>query len=254
MANKPATGLTLFEGGLGLLAGLGVGACCILPLLAGATGLFAVSLGDQFLAYRPWLAGASIFFLGLAWWQLVRGARANGRKSAPCCEGEEGKPVKLPVVPTVLLSLITVVSLGVMGWSFLNTSSMQTGSSGLPSAEAASPANGGETIPAVAPEPVEPEVAYFKVEGMTCESCATGLEFTLRRKPGVIDAQVDYEEARAMVKYDPSKTDPKQIQQWINQTGYQGQLIDQAAWEQLAAQAESEKVGEQAEEGKDEGK
>ncbi|GEM_PF-2010888 len=238
MAVRGVGGGPLLGGGLGLLAGLGGGACCILPLIAGTTGLFSVSLGEQFLAYRPWLAGASVFFLGLAWWQLVRNARIKCEDGDERCVGEGARRAGLPTAPTVLLSLITVVSLGVMGWSFLNTSAMTSPKQEVSAAEVG---QGEPSTPqALSPEPVEIQQAYFRVEGMTCVSCATGLEFSLRRKPGVVDAEVDYEYARARVSYDAARTDPSEIARWIAETGYQGFVISREGWEQLAQVAKGD--------------
>ncbi|GEM_PF-814380 len=49
------------------------------------------------------------------------------------------------------------------------------------------------------------------IEGMTCGSCATAVKLVLQKTPGVTGQQVSYDEKRAIVTYDASKTTPANI-------------------------------------------
>lgn len=49
-------------------------------------------------------------------------------------------------------------------------------------------------------------IAQLKVDGMTCESCAFGVEYQLKQVPGVVAADVNYPEGDGYVIYDPSLT------------------------------------------------
>jgi copper chaperone CopZ len=49
------------------------------------------------------------------------------------------------------------------------------------------------------------------IEGMTCAGCETAVKLVLKKTPGVISADVSYEEKRAVVKYDSAKTTPQKI-------------------------------------------
>lgn len=49
------------------------------------------------------------------------------------------------------------------------------------------------------------------IEGMTCAGCETAVKLVLRKTPGVISAEVSYEEKRAVVTFDPAKTTPQKI-------------------------------------------
>jgi copper chaperone CopZ len=53
--------------------------------------------------------------------------------------------------------------------------------------------------------------ATLHIEGMTCAGCETAVKLVLKKTPGVISADVSYEEKRAVVKYDPAKTTPQKI-------------------------------------------
>lgn len=49
------------------------------------------------------------------------------------------------------------------------------------------------------------------IEGMTCGGCATAVKMVLKKTPGVANAEVSYEEKRAVVSYDAAKTTPQKI-------------------------------------------
>lgn len=51
----------------------------------------------------------------------------------------------------------------------------------------------------------------LRIEGMTCEGCATTVAAYLRREEGVEVADVSYEEKEARVAYDPDRTSPEKI-------------------------------------------
>ncbi len=53
--------------------------------------------------------------------------------------------------------------------------------------------------------------AIFQVTGMTCASCAAGIETALDRLPGVTSVQVNSATERASVEYDPAQVDEKMM-------------------------------------------
>jgi len=56
----------------------------------------------------------------------------------------------------------------------------------------------------------ELRVAEVYVEGMTCTSCAVGVEYQLKKVPGVVAADVNYPEGDGYVIYDPAQTNADQ--------------------------------------------
>jgi copper chaperone CopZ len=69
-------------------------------------------------------------------------------------------------------------------------------------------------------------VARFSVSGMTCGSCATTARLALRRTPGVYSAEVSYDSATALVRYDPRRATPDRIAaHLLRLTGYRATLI-----------------------------
>ncbi|MBB4127896.1 Cu+-exporting ATPase [Xanthomonas translucens] len=57
------------------------------------------------------------------------------------------------------------------------------------------------------------------VQGMSCASCAVGLEQALKQLPGV-DAQANYAAARVHLDYDPQQVDAQTLLQRIGHAGY----------------------------------
>ncbi len=67
------------------------------------------------------------------------------------------------------------------------------------------------------------------LSGMTCGSCATTARLALRRVPGVYGAEVSYEAATAVVRYDPARTSPESlIERLADLTGYGSRVIADA--------------------------
>jgi len=64
------------------------------------------------------------------------------------------------------------------------------------------------------------ETVSFAVEGMGCGGCAAGIANTLRKAPGVLEADVDYATARAIIAYDPQATDAATLGELIRDDGY----------------------------------
>ncbi|MBI2498815.1 heavy metal translocating P-type ATPase [Candidatus Woesearchaeota archaeon] len=60
----------------------------------------------------------------------------------------------------------------------------------------------------------------LKVTGMHCASCALLIEKNLKKKPGVINASVNYGTEKATIDYDESKADIKHFVHAIREVGY----------------------------------
>jgi len=58
--------------------------------------------------------------------------------------------------------------------------------------------------------------ATLKIDGMFCVSCATGAEYALKEKEGVINASVDYDSESGEVIYNPQKISKDEIIQAVS--------------------------------------
>src|ERR1051325_1573822 len=82
------------------------------------------------------------------------------------------------------------------------------------------------------------------VQGMTCASCVAHVEKALKSVPGAEDASVNLALGRARVRFDPSKTDPTQLAQAVEHSGYHARPEDPSI---SAANAEEERMHHQHE-------
>ena len=62
-----------------------------------------------------------------------------------------------------------------------------------------------------------PATTRLHIEGMTCAGCETAVKMVLKKMPGVIRSEVSYEQKRAVVSFDASKTTPEKIAKAIGE-------------------------------------
>jgi copper ion binding protein len=60
----------------------------------------------------------------------------------------------------------------------------------------------------------------LKVTGMSCSGCAANVEKALKGVAGVSAASVNLKEGKAVVEYDPAKTNGKEIAKAIKNAGF----------------------------------
>jgi P-type Cu+ transporter len=59
----------------------------------------------------------------------------------------------------------------------------------------------------------------LKISGMHCASCALSIEKSIKKKPGIKNASVNYANNQAKVEFDADKTNQKDIEEAINKAG-----------------------------------
>ncbi|MDP2631362.1 MAG: cation transporter, partial [Candidatus Uhrbacteria bacterium] len=62
--------------------------------------------------------------------------------------------------------------------------------------------------------------SQFNIEGMHCASCAVQIEGSLKKLPGVSNANVNYTLARASVEFDETKSQESDLHKVIVDSGY----------------------------------
>lgn len=55
------------------------------------------------------------------------------------------------------------------------------------------------------------ETANLQIEGMTCQSCALGVEYELKQVNGVVDAKINYQDGTGTIIFDPAVIDAETI-------------------------------------------
>lgn len=193
---KPPEGTGRWVGGAALAAVL-ASVCCLGPLTLAAVGISAAGFATFFEPLRPVFLGATALLLAGAFYATY------SRKAA--CEVEDRARVKRT---RAALWLATGVVALVALFPAYGGSLLRLGST----SEAAAGSSKGATV-------------RLHVEGMTCESCAVGLEQSLAGVPGVVSATVSYSEAEAIVTTDSDAPPSLELLvDAVEKAGYQGRV------------------------------
>jgi copper chaperone CopZ len=169
-----------------------------LPLLLIAFGASGGALATKFEALRPVLLPVTFAFLGLAFYLTYRKPRAIAaepsgtgerccvvptaeKDASHCCPPKDDKGFRIKRLNKVVL-LVTTIFVLVLAF-FPNYVGLLFGSNDVASTR-------------IDANPVE---WAMTIEGMTCQGCAAQIESELRKFPGVVKVNVDYEKGSAMV-------------------------------------------------------
>ena len=174
--------------------------CCIGPVLVATTGVGTLAAAGALETWRPYLLALTGMFL--------TGAILLGyRKSKAACAASNACSAK-PISRTSI-SLITLFVAGVLA-----VSAFPYYSRALVLARSPNAANGKADGAAAL------KTVTFSVSGMTCASCARGLEASFRNMGGVKEAEVDYDAKLATISYDPAKQKEQALKKLVTDAGY----------------------------------
>lgn len=185
----------------GVAAAIGASLCCITPvlaMLAGATGIAATFSWIE--PVRPWLIGMTILILGFAWYQKLKKPSANA-----ACECANVLKVKKNTFfqSKKFLAIVTVFAAAMVMFPYYAHVFYPSGSK-----------------PVIVAESENIRSMEFSIKGMTCQGCAVHVKSEVDKLPGILEADVGYETANALVRFDKSIVTAEEIEAAINSTGY----------------------------------
>ena len=67
------------------------------------------------------------------------------------------------------------------------------------------------------------KTVQMRIAGMTCASCAKGLEASFRNMAGVVKVTVDYKSGQAVVTFDTGKQSAESLSKFVASCGYKVQ-------------------------------
>lgn len=175
-----------------MVAGVVASLCCIGPLLALSLGLGSFAAAAWFAEWRPVFLGLTFVLLGLAWYLTYR------RPKADCADGSCARPPAKAARVSLWAGTIVALSAAVYPWL---------------------PAIGHDSSSAATVAPGDVRFSVL-VPSMDCVACATGIEASLQRVPGVKQAVVDYETRTAVLIFDPAMTSRDQLLGHIDASGF----------------------------------
>ncbi len=183
-----------------LLAAITASLCCIGPLVAVLLGAGGFAASAVFEKWRPVFLGVTFTLLAGAWVLTYRKPKAACEEGSVCAT----KPVAR--WNRVVLWLATVVVLATAAFPGVSSVILRAGQPRPPLAGADS------------------TVLKVKIPGMDCGACAVGIQAKLRKQPGIVSANVNYDTKEAAVHYDASKLSSHDIIAAIDETGFKAEI------------------------------
>lgn len=184
---------------LSIFSAFAASICCITPVLAlvsGSSGLISTfSFMD---AYRPYMIGFTALVLGFAWFQKLK-----PKKTDPSCACEDEEKQSF-WQSRGFLGIVTLLAIILIAFPYY--------------AESFYPKKEAKEV--VIMESNNIKTAAFSISGMTCAGCEAHVEHEVNKLPGIISVEPSYDNGRAIVIYDGSKTSTEDIEGVINNTGY----------------------------------
>ena len=181
--------------GLTILAAVGASLCCTGPVLfasIGATSLAGFSILEPL---RPYLSLVAIGLIGVAFWRSYRPATEEA-----CCSIEEKSQLSRQRSSLWLTSVVVAV---LLAFPYITDNSLFA-AGGIPQ----------ESITS------DNQPNRWKIEGMTCSGCASGLEASLNREAGMDYCEVRYEDAEMDCRIDGAKIKAADVPVLLSQYGY----------------------------------
>jgi copper chaperone CopZ len=185
---------SLFLGIGAVAAAFGASLCCILPVAVAVLGVGSAALGARLEPWRPWLLGFTALFLGFAFYRAYRPEACAPGGSCAVPVGRRRNRIVLWIVAVIAVALMTFPYY------------------------AAPRAAAGEARAASV-------TALFRVEGMTCGGCESGVRLQIEKLDGVESAGASYDKRQARVTYDPKRVAPERIIRAIQDLGYTAELV-----------------------------
>ncbi len=203
-----------------LLSAVMASACCWLPLVLLALGVSGAGIAATLETYRPVFIVVTFAFLAAAFYFTYRpkkslaGADAccgeEASTTPACCRPTSARRFTLPAMNKIMLWVVTAVAVAFLFFPSYVGALLGTGEK--------------------APAGPNLNWAVFQIDGMTCEGCAAVVETAVRKVPGVVSVEVDYDQARATVGVEAGQPVPvDRIVATLQEAGYQATPLDQLA-------------------------
>jgi copper chaperone CopZ len=173
----------------------------------GVGGAFASSLA-VLEPYRPLFVTLAVGALGVAFWRSASAGTASETVTAegPDCACDDASRHR---TRWVLLVGTTIAVAALVAAPALLSRDTPT------SADAV-----------VQPVSVETErEVVVRIEGMTCDACARGVEATLARTEGVLAASVGMTPPEARIRYDDTRTTSEALVEAVEALGYEVEVV-----------------------------
>lgn len=197
-----------------IVAAVLASACCWLPLVLMTVGISGGALSAFLGKWRPVMIPATFILLGIAFFYSYRKSKSSGKsynaKEENCCPANDKisashkkRNRKILWFVSILVIILAFIPdyIGVI----FNEDSKSTHLSELD----------------------DFHKYIVKIEGMTCESCASQLKISLESIPNISNINVNYEKGVATIRYEGKGKTPDKIKilEAIENLGYKGSFL-----------------------------
>lgn len=171
--------------------------CCITPVLAMIAGASGWAASFTWLEpARPYLVGVTVLVLGAAWYSKL----ASEKKIACNC-ATRAKPAFTQT--KTFLVILTIVALVLATFPYY--------------AHIFYPKTEKQIVVI---DNANIQTTRFTISGMTCAGCEAHVTHEISKLSGIVSTSVSYKDSNAVVQFDNSKVNVREIEQAISRTGY----------------------------------
>ncbi len=183
--------------GAGVLTAIAASLCCITPvlaLMAGSSGIASVfSWMDPF---RPYLIGLTVLLIGFAWYQKLKPQKTD---DCICDTAEKQKFIQTKS----FLGIVTVFTALMIAFPYYSKIFYPENKSKL-----------------IIVDKAPTHQATLKIKGMTCEACEEHVKHEVNKLAGILTLSVSYTNRNALITFDTTQTNIKEIEKAVEKTGY----------------------------------
>jgi copper chaperone CopZ len=180
----------------GLFAAVAASSCCIPPVIALIAGVGGSASALSWMEpFRPYLIGLAIVAIGYAWYNYLKPVKAED-----CCE--VGAKPKWYQTKGFLIGITLFAGLSIAFPYY---------------AHIFYPDNKKEVVVV---NQSNIQTVDFNVKGMTCASCEQHVMHAVNELDGIVNVTASFEDAKAKVEFDNTKTTKEDIIKAIDATGY----------------------------------
>ncbi len=179
-----------------LVAGLLASACCIGPLVLGVLGLGSLGFAAALAPLRPWFLRFTAVLLAVGFYFAYRPPPAEA-----CAQGQACARPASRTKQRIALWVVTALAVALASyptWGARLTAARASAAAGQP----------------------EHAVVVLDVQGMTCTACAGEIERELRQVPGVVRADVSFEQRRAEIALSTAHPKVEPLIAAVEKAGY----------------------------------
>ena len=196
-----------------ILTGILASSCCTVPFILGIFGLSSVGFFVKFESYRPFFMSVALLLLGIGFYFSYVRKPLTTTGDSENCECLQHKPTQNHWGRGGLWAATAVTLLALLSPKLV----VYFSSNSFSQVEGHTPKK--TTTP-------KTQTIILGIKGMTCGGCIGNVTRALKSLPGIVQAEVTYTpKQRARIRYNPEKSNHKQIIAAIQRIGYQAWII-----------------------------